>query len=754
MDRVQIFDYITRARSGPRTFAAMIGIFILIGHTNLHAYKTDTHQNITAMAAATAGKLQSFLSDSAEVSDQECSGSLVFGSLSEDDFPRFFRHFYDPINLIGLGQFASAVDWGYSSPNNDHSWLEGRSRYFNGLTAPTHEERSGNLLRLCRGLGHIVHLMEDMAQPSHTRNDPHVSHGENPLLSQGAHPAHLEDWAERYQGTVQAMIDSVQGAAPIASFEDAFETLALLSNQNFFSDDTILKDYDSPAKEDTDLEGILIPFGLMGTPALVVTADGSTHTVLYLHRKGGPNAGKKLAQVGYFGHELAGLPLFRRLAFQIDDEVARENAAVLIPQAVRYSAGLLDYFFRGKLEVEGEEDNTIRIKNASGEAMDGTFKVYYDDKDGNRKTVSGAEWAFPLAGGQTSEELDLTPPDDVNEDGEYLLVFRGRLGEEDDAVIGHPFSLNTETPLFLALHILNQTVYWSIRDDGPVELENATMVSGPPQFPTSQIRSFGQYSVCGENQLKLVSGSWSCKPVWIGPLPGQIFLTGLLEPFDQDILVASYTGLNTPGLYWFSLTYDSSRLETFDGFRVNRGPATAIVGIRHDFTYRHIFHFEYHGYPCPTCPTGYIGVVYDANDGQIAYNYSSSIGIYSLSNGSMVSRLDEAIGSYTFSRTFALGAGDVQSSTGESAWMTTGAVTLPAFHASKVWTTTIYRRYATTGRIGNGLSAHVRIDRFALADDKLIHLKASELTNLGTFLMSKPVSSVALAGIVTGTIKE
>lgn len=60
------------------------------------------------------------------------------------------------------------------------------------------------------------------------------------------------------------------------------------------------------------------------------------------------------------------------------------------PRAVGYSAGLLNYFFRGKLGVEetgvtpsGEVE--ITITNLSEEPLvDGVFELYYDNENGER----------------------------------------------------------------------------------------------------------------------------------------------------------------------------------------------------------------------------------------------------------------------------------------------------------------------------------------------------------------------------------
>jgi len=154
----------------------------------------------------------------------------------------------------------------------------------------------------------------------------------------------------------------------------------------------------------------------------------------------------------------------------LDEYVYRDYAERLIPRAVGYSAGLLDYFFRGKMEVaclpifSDDGTNTflntirIRIKNmtAPGETMsDGTFALIcrYNDA-GEEKSVR----IFNVASGElqydNETELDfylpMGPEDDRITMAEYqsgvtcTLVFKGTLGNETDAVVGKVFTLGEE----------------------------------------------------------------------------------------------------------------------------------------------------------------------------------------------------------------------------------------------------------------------------------------------------------------------
>ncbi len=88
----------------------------------------------------------------------------------------------------------SNVTWGtrYTSPvekgpvtNNTMDWDAARTAYLGALTKPIPADREAALARTFQGLGQVLHLMQDLAVPAHTRNDftSHVTHV-NPTLDQ------------------------------------------------------------------------------------------------------------------------------------------------------------------------------------------------------------------------------------------------------------------------------------------------------------------------------------------------------------------------------------------------------------------------------------------------------------------------------------------------------------------------------------------------------------------------------------------
>ena len=67
-----------------------------------------------------------------------------------------------------------------------------------------------------------------------------------------------------------------------------------------------------------------------------------------------------------------------------DTNVLQDYHTDLIPKAVEYSAGILDYFFRGRLQISclATQDQAISfcVRNLSGQTLSGgTFGLYGDD---------------------------------------------------------------------------------------------------------------------------------------------------------------------------------------------------------------------------------------------------------------------------------------------------------------------------------------------------------------------------------------
>jgi hypothetical protein len=92
---------------------------------------------------------------------------------------RYNNHFHDPISGQGLNDMTSgrsALEWAQDSdaqsdyPEGDQSWSTLRMLYYIALMETDQAVRSETLAQLFKGIGHQMHLVQDMAVPAHEHN--------------------------------------------------------------------------------------------------------------------------------------------------------------------------------------------------------------------------------------------------------------------------------------------------------------------------------------------------------------------------------------------------------------------------------------------------------------------------------------------------------------------------------------------------------------------------------------------------------
>jgi hypothetical protein len=452
------------------------------------------------------------------------------GSNFEDDgnlfTGRFYNHFHNPIcqapwtgctppwpdaglddsilliPLIG----ESALRWAQDAQTNpEWSWQGVRQYYYNALTAPSDVDRDRFFAQTFEGVGHIVHLVQDMSAPAHARNDAHPLDGIG--LGGG-----LETWAISRDGRtkVAAFLDQppivppfpqgppVEGLVPITQFWDTDRydgTAATLSevsdpkiglaeytNANYFSDDTIA----APAGDRHHFDWPSININDYTTFDDAAPPGSWGERRWYLGRAGTTNE-----------HFIAGSFLPSPQPNQVssnlvlDAKVHEEYSRDLIPRAVGYSVGLINYFFRGQIELslpgrgyyaisDGNGDFTnfrVKAKNVSppnvtntprDEMTNGTiqlvikynlaksdpFRPVWVDVNRTEYIVVSESTESTITSDDTGTELDF----DLSQNALPLwatnvyvyVVYRGVLGDEQDAVAVGYQDVSEPTPFTMA----------------------------------------------------------------------------------------------------------------------------------------------------------------------------------------------------------------------------------------------------------------------------------------------------------------
>ncbi|MHB8535098.1 MAG: phospholipase C/P1 nuclease family protein [Sulfuricaulis sp.] len=411
-----------------------------------------------------------------------------------------------PLRPYGLPLFVNdtSPDWALEDNGKigkqKYSFRDARDFLYKALTLPDPKKRDKNFGLTFQTLGQVIHHIQDMAQPQHVRNDAHLDQPKefdilgltipNPLYN----PSLYEKYTQGRGGNLP-----FSGYPPVTftkardywtgGINGNGQGLADFTNANFLSAGTNFEPgtngqpvknsrYDLPewngTTESVTFWDLLKKEGIdctaaTGTPAstppsltvaiIIVPPPstvpdlppacqlngemvfyGTTVTDNYLGTPGVNNSRASTLSVFDQDLEKNNLPLTFSLN-RFNFEYAYPH---LIPKAVSYSAGLIDYFFRGKLEIQSINDDgnqlTIEVKNNSGADnlfKSGDFSFYYDDIDGARVPLTltqNAKLTGPLAHNAvltlTANKPKLSRVDPTK-DEPLLLVFKGVIGQEE-----------------------------------------------------------------------------------------------------------------------------------------------------------------------------------------------------------------------------------------------------------------------------------------------------------------------------------
>lgn len=470
---------------------------------------------------------------------EDSSGPLSIGYI--DSKGRSFNHFHDPLkpwDQAGLNDLVtgmSSVFWAQYGAYQDNfyegnwSWSKTREYYYTALTGKTSgsvliaedlPKKKEYLARTFKGLGHQMHLIQDTAVPEHVRND---THAEDALFgsSRKTGSMYFESWAKNYRWIINSLAAkpifpnlplnvSNNGLAPIIQLSDTDQYdgfnasaginqgLAEYTNANFFSNDTIFAAerystsnvhyFPYPMKSSTDLQQYIDQNKL---PEMVIGEDNIPDTSFYIKKERDGESIARFVRTGYFTALIdpdTDLTLYSR-TFYRDENCHKDYVEHLVPRAVGYSTALLDYFFRGTIEIatpasgtygfaeatlvpnpsyDGFSRISLRAKNITpnGDEMnDGTIELVIKYKLASRDpfqstTVPAFDFRYkvvPVSNGiraiPRGEFVTLTfdlssDPLPVYAVDVYMqLVYRGKLGYEEGAVAVGFKDISEPTPI-------------------------------------------------------------------------------------------------------------------------------------------------------------------------------------------------------------------------------------------------------------------------------------------------------------------
>jgi hypothetical protein len=463
------------------------------------------------------------------------------GARFEDNFPRPRNHFYDPVNnrpltILGFPVGSTSPDWaidGTGDPDTTKfSFKAAREYMFKALTDPSESFRRKQFGLLFQSLGQVIHHPQDMAQPQHVRNDPHLDNlslfgldNINPF----ANPSAYEKWTD---------INDVRDALPFAGYSPTYPSsdpttfntarklwhtpdgkgIADFTNRNFVSAGTNFDkpglfptpDFNNVTSTSSDIQQLCAGAQpACNNPGLTGTMFFFGNTVVDLYT-GALENNPRASTLSVFDADLqkAGKPFI----FTLNRFNFTAAHSFLVPRAVGYSAGMINYFFRGKIDYVPDTDPAnpggFLIRNLGPEDMSGTFGLYYDTQDGTRKAVldrqgNAVVWDTqtqiqgPLAAntGQMSVTPNFNQPADAKTLNTYMLVFNGTMGTETPengnkgAVVAKAIQNPYSGALYVAgLDAANQLKFFKVDKNGvsslqPLEVNPLEYVSAGQWLP-------------------------------------------------------------------------------------------------------------------------------------------------------------------------------------------------------------------------------------------------------------------------------
>jgi hypothetical protein len=475
-------DTITHRQLNQYVSLSMIDAFSLDSHLKMHlGIQEGVEKQVRALMHGS-------------MSSQKVFEWFGLGGVREDSpwhytNTRSRNHYHEPLSNQGFSGIGgtgflsgeSSITWSQrpprtQSPDGFYSWNDVRGYFYDALTAPDQITKERMLAETFRGLGQLMHLVQDMSVPEHTRDDGHY-------IGSAGLATHYEQWVTR---TKNVRIDSEQGVlsvsgVPVEPFFFDFSQLknpspfapvasvpvAMLFDTNRYAwsgasglpDPSVTKDNAIGLSEYTNANflspdtifGSQFPFPAIGECVLTVDSRNGRQ---YFSSRGQGEQLDHLAARGWMGYWRQFFPGdISNYPVKLDSYCYEEYAQKLLSRAVGYSASLLKYFFRGELHVQSFPIYTadyhevtglkLRIRNASpsGEAMrNGVFTVSC-----NYESAEGAEISLPLMDYPAIELLH-----DHEMEGQFLfgdgnsvpierfgslmcmLAFRGDLGNETE----------------------------------------------------------------------------------------------------------------------------------------------------------------------------------------------------------------------------------------------------------------------------------------------------------------------------------
>ncbi len=316
--------------------------------------------------------------------------------------------------LNGIGFHLKYTDLKYNVPQL-FSFKEGLEYFYNSLVSDEKSTRDIFLGLTFQTLGHVVHHIQDMGQPQHVRNDRHLGTPSDAVIV-----IKENDFVEKYVEDNY----SKGGNAKTHSFIDLIDQNVVYNNKsimlprardywdwggdvsdrgiqrigmaeysgtNFVTDDTNFQEFDFPPSPHLEfplptvktIEPVFTEFAsvldncrsseltyggdrIVGQLAFVSTdvVDGMLDPNVQF--SGHTQTNEKASTFSIWSEETFNIPDIHPdsgVGYTMNECVYDRRLDFVIPRAVAFSSGMIDYFFRGELEISPPDEGVYAIKD-------------------------------------------------------------------------------------------------------------------------------------------------------------------------------------------------------------------------------------------------------------------------------------------------------------------------------------------------------------------------------------------------------
>lgn len=530
------------------------------------------------------------------------------GAAFEDSLAglRPLNHFYDPsknraLTVAGVALGETSPDWiledRHNIPKQLYSYKNARDYFYRAITSRDEFGREILYGKLFRSLGQILHHLGDMAQPQHVRNNAHLPapiFGDPSLreiYTAGVMEGEFNDQDAIDNHLRTQLLAQLNGYAPVAftrprdywDGEGANEGkgLAEFTNREFLSKDTNFnmpdaQDYAAPAQEQAtpftidDVSSVFTAYG-MTVPALCQDPEKPCAMKFYSMRitdnlrpaSSGQNAFATTESVynedidNYNRTNKGRRPVITK-RFTLNKLNLWSGYPFLLSRAVGYSSGLLNFFFRGRLEASKVDYNGNEVSFFLKNAID--FETVAEWSEENLTAGGQLVVAYKYRSVDGSERRGIsntvTLPEDISpgETGlkrlrftysalpegailiEQSVIYKGVIGEEgrdtNDAVAFGSFRAESalfalvrdgKSPIFPYSDTLNTSSVFKSMDGG----RNWQRVWGPTPHRNHRQQFRGNIASEGVGKIRVAYAVG-------GPLSTSPYLTEIISQVCSD----------------------------------------------------------------------------------------------------------------------------------------------------------------------------------------------------------------------------